>query len=210
MTRVIALDFDGVILESNSAKTFAFAEVMRGFGPQASAAMLSHHLENRGVSRYAKFDWFYRTFLDRDPTDGELADLNSRFNTLSMEAILRAPFVAGVEDLLERFSGRMPLYVVSGTPQPEINQIVGARNLGRFFRKVLGTPVTKAEHLRNILVWEKAAPDEVLMVGDADTDLNAALETGVRFYGRGDFPGHPCAPDLRGLPEFLGSCLETA
>jgi hypothetical protein len=41
------------------------------------------------------------------------------------------------------------------------------------------------------------------MVGDADTDLNAALDCGVRFFGRGDFPGQSCAPDLTGLSGFL-------
>jgi phosphoglycolate phosphatase-like HAD superfamily hydrolase len=206
MIRVVALDFDGVILESNEAKTAAFGELMADHGPEAAKAMARHHMENRGVSRYAKFEWFYRTFIGRAPARDELAALNDRFNALCMDAIMNAPFVPGIKAFLEEFSRRLPLYVVSGTPGPELSHIVAARDLGRYFVEVLGTPKGKADHLRDILAREKVAPDEMLMVGDADTDLNAALATGVRFYGRGDFPGHPCAPDLCGLPEFLEAC----
>lgn len=203
MIRVIALDFDGVILESNEAKTAAFAELMSTQGPEASRAMARYHMEHRGVSRYAKFEWFYQTFLGRKPTPAELAELSNRFNSLSMEAILAAPFVPGIEQLLEEYRLRLPLYVVSGTPEPELRHIVAERGLGRYFAGVLGTPRGKAEHLRYILGREKIAPEEALMVGDADTDLKAALATGVCFFGRGDFPGHHCADDLRTLSGFL-------
>lgn len=210
MIRVVALDFDGVVLESNEAKTAAFAQLMSAHGPEASQAMARHHMQYRGVSRYAKFEWFYQTFLGRNPTPVEMAELNDRFNALSMEAILAAPFVPGIERFLEQHRDRLPIYVVSGTPEPELRHIVKQRKLSRCFVNVLGTPRGKAEHLRDILEQEHAAPEETLMVGDADTDLKAAMATGVRFFGRGDFPGHPCAPDLSGLGEALlayGDCL---
>lgn len=210
MIRVIALDFDGVVLESNEAKTAAFAQLMSAHGPEASQAMARHHMQYRGVSRYAKFEWFYQTFLGRNPTPAEMAELNDRFNALSMEAILAAPFVPGIEGFLGQCRDRLPLYVVSGTPEPELRHIVKRRKLSRCFVDVLGTPRGKAEHLRDILEREKAAPHEVLMVGDADTDLQAALATGVRFFGRGDFPGHPCAQDLRPLSGFLSANGATA
>jgi phosphoglycolate phosphatase-like HAD superfamily hydrolase len=210
MIRVIALDFDGVILESNEAKTAAFGELMSAHGPEASEAMARYHMENRGVSRYVKFEWFYRTHLGRGPTPDETAALNDRFNDLSLEAVVRADFVPGAEAFLEEYAGRLPLYVVSGTPEAELKRIVAARNLDRYFVDVLGTPKGKAQHLADILAREMAAPDEALMVGDADTDLNAALACGVRFFGRGNFPGRCCSPDLTGLGEFLSGHERTS
>jgi phosphoglycolate phosphatase-like HAD superfamily hydrolase len=210
MIRVVALDFDGVVLESNEAKTEAFERLMEDHGPEAAAAMARHHMENRGVSRYDKFAWFYRTFLGRQATREELAGLNARFNELSMKAILSAPFVPGMEEFLERWHARLPLYVVSGAPQPELQLIVAGRGLQRYFKAVFGTPVGKVEHLRHILAREGVRPGEALMVGDADSDLAAALESGVRFYGRGDFPGQACAPDLHGLGIFIQYPVESS
>jgi len=203
--RVVAFDFDGVVLESNAVKTTAFADLMTGHGDGAARAMARHHRENLGVSRYLKFEWFYRTHLGRAPTRVELAELNERFNALSIEAIIAAPFVPGVLSFLKNHAGRIPLYVVSGTPEPELRRIVTARGLTRYFRDILGTPTGKAEHLLSILKRENVATDEVLMVGDGGTDLRAAVETGVRFYGRGDFKGHHCAEDLCGLADFVAA-----
>ena len=63
------------------------------------------------------------------------------------------------------------------------------------------------------MIVDKACvlPDEVLMVGDASTDRNAAEEVGTLFYGTGpDLRGgdFPWGPDLTGLDAWIAEHVE--
>jgi phosphoglycolate phosphatase-like HAD superfamily hydrolase len=122
--------------------------------------------------------------------------------------MLSCEFVAGAPELLERLVAAYPLYVASATPEGEIREIVSERGLDRFFAAVYGSPASKAEILRRILAENEYASDEVVFVGDALSDYNAALEVGAAFVARvppnGDvvFPANGVAqtvPDLREL-----------
>ena len=57
--KAIALDFDGVILESAVIKTQAFSGVFENY-PEHLEAIINHHLNNVGVSRYEKFKYIYK------------------------------------------------------------------------------------------------------------------------------------------------------
>ena len=59
----IVFDCDGVILNSNKIKTRAFRVASFPFGYEASRSLENYHLENGGVSRYAKFDYFLENIV---------------------------------------------------------------------------------------------------------------------------------------------------
>ena len=62
--RVLILDFDGVILESNEIKTGAFRQVCSGY-PAHLDAMMRYHERNVSLSRYVKFNYLVSTLLQR-------------------------------------------------------------------------------------------------------------------------------------------------
>lgn len=201
--RVVVLDCDGVILESVDAKTRAFAELFAPFGEDISRAAVAHHLAHGGLSRFEKFRHVFRAHLGRELPKDEEAALGERFTELCYREVLGSDFVPGAREFLDAALGRLPLYVASGTPQEELREIFRARRLADRFQGVYGSPDTKETLLRRILAAEGARPEEALMVGDSSTDLLAAKAVGTRFYGRGDFPGEACAPDLGGLAGLL-------
>lgn len=203
----IALDCDGVLLESLEAKTRAFGALFAHHGPGASEFMVAWHQEHGGVSRYKKFEHFYRAYLGREITREESARLNQRFTALCLDEVLASPLVPGAAEFLVAWSGRLPLYVVSGAPQDELREILHRRNLARHFRAVYGSPDLKPDILERIMETESLPPNRLLMVGDSSTDLQAARAVGALFYGRGDFPGQPCAADLHGLTPFVAGLL---
>ena len=60
----IFFDFDGVIAESVSAKTDAFNEMYLPYGKDVADKVVEYHKLHGGVSRYEKFKYFHKEFLN--------------------------------------------------------------------------------------------------------------------------------------------------
>ena len=181
--RAVAFDFDGVILESADIKTRAFAELFAGY-PEHVDAIVQLHLDNAGISRFDKFAWIYRDMLGVPMPEGEMERLDEAFSALVLDQLMSCDFVPGALECLEQFAGHGRLFVASGTPERELQDIVKRRGLGRFFTAVYGSPASKAEILAKILRDEGLLPAELLFVGDALSDYEGAREAGVPFIGR--------------------------
>ena len=60
----IFFDFDGVILDSVECKTRAFQKMYSKFGNDISEKVKKYHLDNGGISRYEKFKFWHKEFLN--------------------------------------------------------------------------------------------------------------------------------------------------
>lgn len=206
----IVFDFDGVILESAAIKGAAFEELFADH-PQHLASIRAHHLENLGVSRFAKFEWIYENLMHRPLSAAESESLGQRYSALVMEKTATSPFVPGALEALQSLSQRLPLFVASATPQEELSAVVRRRQLESYFVSVHGTPPAKAALLSTIIESGAFAPDRVLMIGDGVSDLDAAESAGCSFLARLDdkAPPQPFPDDvtrirtLHELPEVL-------
>lgn len=206
MLSLLVFDFDGVIAESVEAKTRAYHRLAEPLGPEAQDRLTLYHHLHGGVSRFEKIKWMYKEFTGRDCTEEELRRNADLFASFAVDEVLSAPMVPGALDVLERWHGRVPLYVCSGTPQEELGMILEKRGLARYFKGWRGTPPAKEFLLKAIVDGEAIDPDEAVMVGDSTTDLDAALYAGTRFYGRGEFfvnSPHPHHHDLTKLNDWL-------
>ena len=204
--KIIVLDCDGVILETVAAKTRAFSTLFERYGEEAKRKMVDYHLAHGGISRFAKFAWFYREVLGRDITDDEKEELGCIFSRCCFDEIMNAPAVPGAIQFISSYYDRIPLYVASGTPYEELTEILKARNLTRFFKQVYGSPPGKTEILAGIVRRARVSPKEALMVGDSSTDLEAAESVGTLFYGRGSGFSNsewPWGEDLTELDNYL-------
>lgn len=213
----LLFDFDGVIVESVDIKTTAFAMLYADHGPAVVARVKDYHAAHGGISRFEKFRYFETALLGRPPLDDAREQaLGERFAALVVEAVLAAPPVAGIVAVLDRHRGRVPMYVISGTPQDELCRIVSQRALGDYFAEVHGSPTDKATHIAGILARRGHARERTLMIGDALTDYDAARVNQTLFLGRvapgvdNPFPpGTPVVPDFsRCTGGELGPALE--
>jgi phosphoglycolate phosphatase-like HAD superfamily hydrolase len=202
----VIFDFDGVIVESTDIKVEAFRALYQEHGEAVVAEVLDHHTANGGISRRKKIRHCHRTLLGQELDERGLDVLCERFSRLVEDAVVACAGVPGALDLLGRLKGRMPLFVVSGTPDDELRRIVARRDLGHAFTEVFGSPPEKPPIIRDILARFGLRAEQVLFIGDALTDYHAARETGIRFVGRVDgvrdnpFPADtPVVPDLTGL-----------
>ena len=204
--KLIVLDCDGVILECVDAKTRAFGKLVERYGALAKQKMIDYHLAHGGVSRFLKFEWFYREVLGREITRQENEELGRLFTQYCFDEVMNSSFVPGVMEFISSYYQKIPLYIASGTPHEELTKVIKERNLMHFFKGVYGSPTTKKEILSNIVREEGVLSNETLMVGDSSTDLEAAVSVGTLFYGRGaGFSNSkwPWAEDLTGLSAYI-------
>ncbi len=184
MIKAIIFDFDGVILESAAIKTEAFEQMVGQYPAEIGKRFLNYHLTHMGVSRNIKFRYLLEELLQESCTDEKIAEMGHRFSEIVYEKILAAPFVPGAREFLEKLYKKMDFYIASGTPQEEMRKIVKERGLKKYFKTVYGTPAKKEEISRRVMQEHGYEKEEVLFVGDADTDLFAAKASGIPFVGR--------------------------
>ena len=120
----LVFDCDGVILDSVPVKTRAFARLAEPFGPEARDRFVMYHTVHGGVSRYKKFEWFFREVLGREISQEESTQWGRRFAEYALDEVRRCPLIPGVRDVLESWHGRLPLYVCSGAPEEELRLVL--------------------------------------------------------------------------------------
>ena len=183
MIRAIVFDFDGVIIESTQVKTEAFRMLFSQW-PEKIEEILSYHRNNMGISRFVKFKYIFEEVLKIPYSEKLGSELGKRFSELVIEKVKNAPFVDGAKEFLERNHNMYSMFIASGTPQKELEDIISFRGLDVYFKAVFGAPLTKGEIIRDIIKRCTLLPCEMVFVGDAKTDKEAAEEVGIPFVLR--------------------------
>jgi len=183
MIEAIIFDFDGVIVESADIKTDAFRELFRDY-PEQVDEIVDYHLKNAGISRYVKFRYMYEHLLAKELSKKKETELGTEFSRIVLEKVLVAPFVPGAKDFLSANKDRYMFFIASGTPEEELRDIVHERGLEEYFREVHGSPGQKKDIINGIIERYGLSRDEVVYVGDAESDRIAAEQTKVAFVER--------------------------
>ena len=123
--KVIALDFDGTLVESNNIKDCAFETIFSEW-PEHTENMMQWHLAHDSIERRKKFRYFVEEVLALSAQNDLIKKLTARFGQLTKEAIIECPYVMGAYEFLEYIRNRVSVYLVSATPQPDLNQIIKA------------------------------------------------------------------------------------
>jgi len=206
----ILFDFDGVLAESADIKTRAFMSIYNSYGPTVVNAVIAHHKDNEGISRVDKIRHCHHEILGIALDPEALDDVAQRYSEMVEDAVVAADWVPGARDFLDSFRDRLPMSIISGTPQEELRRITAKRGMDHYFVSVRGSPPRKEPIIDELVSAGGWSADRVLFVGDAMTDYRAAHTTGLHFIGRvvtgrpSPFPdGTPTIPDLIHLADCL-------
>ena len=183
MIKAIIFDFDGIILESAGIKTEAFKELFSDF-PTKIKQIIDYHLLNAGISRYIKFKYIYENILGRELTKEKEAELAEQFSQITLQKVLNAPFVAGAREFLDKNQKRYQFFIASGTPEHELRNIIKLRQLKDYFKEVYGSPNEKRDIINEIMKKYHFSRDEVVYVGDSQSDRLAANKARIVFVER--------------------------
>lgn len=177
--KTFVFDCDGVILNSNRVKTEAFYKAALPFGEKAASLLVDYHVNNGGISRYKKFEWFLSKI--KGEIDPELLKLLlENYATFVSEGLNSCDLVSGLAEFREA-TGDANWLIVSGGDQQELRSVFEKRNISDFFDGgIFGSPDTKEVILRRELQrFNIELP--ALFLGDSRYDHEAARDSNIDF-----------------------------
>lgn len=174
----ILLDFDGVIVDSFDIKEQAFKDIYKRYGVENKI-----DVSKGGRSRYEKFTYFHKEWLDVNLKKEELELLCAEYSDIVFEKVLNAEFIEGAKQFIERKYKLIDLYIVSGTPETELRRLLERLGLTRFFKGVHGPYDEKYIIIKKIV--RDGEYKRALYIGDQQMDYENAMKAGVEFLGIG-------------------------
>jgi phosphoglycolate phosphatase-like HAD superfamily hydrolase len=182
-TKAIFWDFDGVIKDSVEAKSDAFEQLFLPFGEEIAKKVRTHHEENGGISRFDKLPK-YIGWVEQEFSKELLNEYAEKFSLLVKQKVIDSEWVVGVLDYLKNNYKKQQFFLVTATPQKEMEEILSSLSIKSFFKEVIGSPTKKEDGVRLLLDRYLIAPDQAVMVGDSSSDYSAAIENKVPFVLR--------------------------
>ena len=182
--RAIFWDFDGVIKESVHIKIEGFQRLFEPYGKEIMAKVMAHHRQHGGISRLVKIPQYFLEFIGREATKEEVAEYCLRYSQFVLQKVVETEWVPGVESFLRNNPFQQYFFLVTGTPQEEIEVILRELALTSCFEKIFGAPWQKEKALATMIQQYELVLGDCLMVGDSLTDYQAALENQIPFLLR--------------------------
>lgn len=171
-------DCDGVILNSNEVKNNAFRGALEGEDPHLIEEFIASHKRNGGISRYVKFESFYRNVKKEKNFQESVQKSLVRYAQLVREGLMTCNEIPGIREILEKMRQlNIPCYVVSGGDQQEVRDVFSQRGLDGYFKDIFGSPTPKNDHLKNLDNLSRPA----IYFGDAQSDMEVAEHYGLDF-----------------------------
>jgi len=178
--KTLIFDCDGVILNSNKIKTQAFYDATKHLGYEAAHALQDYHVQNGGVSRFAKFEYFITEILNQDFDEALNHELLQRFAKSVKKGLLDCEVAEGLDELRSK-TVHANWLIVSGGDQAELREVFAARRLNKYFNGgIFGSPDDKDAILKNE-TKNCNIIGRSLFLGDSMYDYQAANKAKMDF-----------------------------
>jgi len=176
----IIFDCDGVILNSNHIKTKAFFNVTKKYGIDHATNLQEYHVLNGGISRYEKFDYFFREILNRKSEKKEMGQILYDFSHDVKTQLLDCEVEKSLLKFREISPGALWI-VVSGGDQDELREVFDKRKLSKTFNGgIYGSPRNKYEIMDDLISSGKVS-NKSLFIGDSEYDAKVASNFKLDF-----------------------------
>lgn len=177
---LIIFDCDGVIMDSNLLKCEAFGKSIEGYPEEIVTAFMDKCKNSFGVSRYIKFKSFFNDVANEPYNEQKYNQFLIKYADICKEIYNIADITPGTKKLLKELNNcNKYLFVASGSDERELRDSFKKRKLYEYFKEIYGSPKTKKECISIIL--KKHPKLKAVFIGDAISDLNAALHFNMDF-----------------------------
>jgi len=182
--KVIVFDFDGTLVQSNELKYNAYFQILRD--NEYTREIISKVLETSfEASRFQILEEIANIIYASDRAEQiseKVMWLSQCYNDIVLEGAKKCPEMPGAKKILDILSASYSLYLSSTTPEVELKKIIQYRGWEKYFKNIYGYPHTKTETLRTIIEAERVSCDDILVVGDGDSDRLSAEKYGISFF----------------------------
>jgi phosphoglycolate phosphatase-like HAD superfamily hydrolase len=207
---IIFWDFDGVIKDSVQIKSKAFGNLFAQFGNKISKRVIEHHESNGGMSRFEKIP-IYLGWSGVRVTPELIEEYLNKFSILVKSKVIESDWVPGVLEVMQNKKINQLWFIVTATPQDEIEEIINHLELNAFFQKIIGAPIMKSDAIKSILQSFSFEANDAIMIGDSISDYQAAVKNNVTFILRKTTlnKGLQKKLDCIMIDDFLDNCWDS-
>jgi len=178
--KAVIFDMDGVIVDSEPRHERAFLEVVNeiGFGDVHGLRVADY------IGRADREIW--TAFLARHKPKQTIEELLAMKRERVVEILRREqPFFNGLLELVEKLAGKYRLAVASGSERAVVQEVIGLRGLGRFFKvAVSSADVTRGKPAPDIFLRAaellQVRPEECWVIEDSKPGVAAGQAANMR------------------------------
>ncbi len=174
-------DCDGVIFDSNKLKGIAFADSLPYESSEFVKLFVEYHKQHGGISRYEKFEHYFKNIQNYPDADYKISEALILFGSIVKKGLLKCNYVPGILEFLEiQATIGKPMFVVSGSDEVELREVLLTRGILKYFREVYGSPISKIENTSKV-IDEIGVQKKGCFFGDSRSDYEAAKKFALDF-----------------------------
>ena len=185
---VVVFDFDGTLVLSADVKRNAFFEIFPKDYAPAVAAVLERDPEG-SRTRVIPAMVAEAAAMGLNTAHLHPDRLIEAYARCVSEGVGASPAVPGAVEALRSVSEQANAYIASTTPHQELLGHIGRRDWTKWVREAYGFPHRKPDVVKQLLDRHSCSPQKLLVVGDGETDEEAARVNGCVFLAAA--PGWP-------------------
>ena len=177
--KTFIFDCDGVILNSNKIKSESFRNITKKFGDKESEILYKYHIENCGVSRNKKFQYFVNNILKKN--DEKLINsLITEYSNNIYDSLLECEVSNCLGKLKKKFNLNEWI-VLTGGNENEVKNIFRKKQILQFKSKnIYGSPKSKYENYKK-LKNSSLIKFPVIFFGDSKYDYQFSRDNSIDF-----------------------------
>jgi phosphoglycolate phosphatase-like HAD superfamily hydrolase len=182
--KVILWDFDGVLMDSMPVRDRGFELTLANYPKKQVQELMEYHRQNGGLSRYAKFRFFFEKIRGEQVSEEQILTLAKCFSEVMMQHLINPELlIKDSFDFVKRYHQKFAMHIVSGSDGNELNEICKRLNLSHFFLSIHGSPISKIDLVASLLQQNNYPKEATVLIGDSKNDGEAALVNGIEFIG---------------------------
>ena len=182
----VVFDFDGTLVDSALIKRQVFFDVAEPL-PGARELIFDLLANQPPLDRYQIFSKVAEQCCLPEDASYFATELARQYSEICHGKVTQSKDVPGAGALISLLKTEsIPVFVSSATPITELEKIIPQRSWAKKLSGIYGSPMRKIDHLHDIYCQIQGDKQLMMMVGDSDSDADAAEEFGCEFAAVGE------------------------